>query len=548
MPAGLVGNGCNVGNYSGNYSCPQDCPGAPTNAGPWKYLPWTPQVLNLCPYVGQTVTLSYYAVSCYQQEHYAFGYLDNVNWDACPAAITLVKSVNPAGQVPQGTTLTYTINYTNPSLNMPMNYVTICDTIPAGVVMDTTQTAQTAEGSSPDWPYTYSGTQPGDSICWAIDSIPAGASGSVSFTAVVQNLGRGVCDEIIPNTAYQFNDETNSSTSNTVTNTVQICRPTDTPTTTRTITPSKTVTLTITPSITVTDTPTITVTMTPTVTVTITPSVTVSDTPTITVTKTPTVTVSDTPTITVTKTPTVTVTITPSITVTQTRTVTVTITPTVTNSPTWTADVTRTDTLTSTDSPTSTDTLTDTGAGTRTDAPTDTPTFTVSPTITVSPTSAIPSFLVSITIYNSAGEVVKTLVVNTTVWGSTSGISAPPGGLILGAASTIVFSLNGTLFTAAWDGKNDNGQIVALGDYQVLATVANPFGGVPTIYSTTIVVLSAPTSTVVTIFNSAGEKVWWASPVGVSGADFGMASDLVVIAADGHNQNSVKLTLNGATL
>src|SRR5665213_1789302 len=64
LPAGL-----------GNTSCGVNCPGSPGNKdGPWKYLPWTPQTLNLCAYIGQTVTLSYWAVSCYAQEHYAFGY------------------------------------------------------------------------------------------------------------------------------------------------------------------------------------------------------------------------------------------------------------------------------------------------------------------------------------------------------------------------------------------------------------------------------------------------------------------------------------------
>lgn len=285
-PGWTAGNGVPIfGDVTGNFSCDDLCAGNPGN-GPYKYLPWTPQSFNLCAYAGQTVTLSYYAVSCYESSHSAFGYIDNVGWNVCnPPTLTLSKSVSPAGPVPPGSTLTYTLSAYNFSTSTAMSGLSICDSIPTGVELMTSCAAgsggpciQPCSASSacggpnamlsdpPGYPVTYTGTDPGDSICWSVDSLAPGATDSFSFMVVVQAPSPGVCSELIANTGYESNISSAGTSSNAVSITVQVCSPTITNTGSATPTATQTVSYSSTPTASPSPTHTPSFTITPTFT------------------------------------------------------------------------------------------------------------------------------------------------------------------------------------------------------------------------------------------------------------------------------------------
>ena len=150
----------------------------------WRHLPWTQFCFDLSAYAGQAVTLRVTAYDCDAGGHYAIAYLDDVSWGSCaPPQMALEKSVSPAGPVAAGSTLTYTLHYQNTGTAAD-NDVVICDSIPA----DSTFTG--ALGSSPAIPaVSWTGTQPGDSLCWFVGYVPAGVSGSLSFTVTVDTCG-----------------------------------------------------------------------------------------------------------------------------------------------------------------------------------------------------------------------------------------------------------------------------------------------------------------------------------------------------------------------
>jgi len=371
----------------------------------WGFIPWTQQTVNLCAYAGQQVTLIVTAFDCDGDGHYSLGYLDNVNWISCPnPQFTLAKSVNPPGTVNAGDTLTYTLTYSNPSA-FPIDGVQVCDTIPDDVKFDKDASANPALGA-----ITWTGSSPGDTICWDIGYVPAGAAGTLTFTAVVD---KGC--SIITNQAWETNAEIPGLTSNAVTNIVGGCTPTKTPTLTKTPTitktptpgpPTATDTATATNSFTPTNTRTDTPSATPTNTMTPTPTLTPSRTPTLTSTTTasftPTGTDSQTATATPSRTGTSTFTNTATATASNTATASFTATPTATLTPTHTATnsftptLTKTPTLTPTDTSTPTpsntpipsSTPTDTPTLTATNTPTNTPTATATPTPTLTPTNS----------------------------------------------------------------------------------------------------------------------------------------------------------------
>ncbi|MGH7441599.1 MAG: hypothetical protein ACREKE_02875, partial [bacterium] len=348
---------------------------------------------------------------------------------------------------------------------------------------------------------------------------------------------------------------------------------TDTPTDTDTVTDTETVTdtRTDTPTVTVTDTPTDTdtVTDTPTdtstdtatktVTDTDTRTATSTDTPTATPTRTDTVTLTDSPTATPTATVTDTRTDTPSPTPTSTPTLTSSDTATASDTPTRTITRTDTRTATATNTGSVTDTRTSTATPTASDTPTaspttsDTPTVTDSPTVTISPTEVLSQVVVTLQIFNSAGELVRTLESGDTVSAGTVGalVVSTGGTLMLGGGASVTISMDGSSLSASWNGLNDNGQPVASGDYQVLATIANPYGPgntPPTTESTAVDVLISPELSTVNIFNSAGELVWSQATTSTAlSASFTLNSDLLVLqpGALPNLQNKLEVQLEG---
>lgn len=109
-------------------------------------------------------------------------------------AITLAKSVSPATKVPPGTTLTYTITYSNTGAGPATNFV-ITDVLD-GFLQD----------PAPSSPGTYDPAT--RTLTWNLGTLAAGASGSVSFTAkvssaaadgtVINNVGVARADGVDP--------------------------------------------------------------------------------------------------------------------------------------------------------------------------------------------------------------------------------------------------------------------------------------------------------------------------------------------------------------
>lgn len=212
----------------------------------WGYVPWTNYMVNLSGYVGQTVTLQATVYDCALDGHYGVGYLDNVSWVAStPSQVTLTKASSPSGFVAGGP-ITYTLSYSNPAA-FAVAGVEIDDTIPTG----TTLVAGSVT-SNPSQPVT---SLVGNDLIWSINSLAAGASGTLSFSVMPSN-----CPAAVTNTAHESDLDAGNITSNSVINTIATC--TFTPT--QTITPTPTNTATVTATFTPTNSPTPTPTYTPT--------------------------------------------------------------------------------------------------------------------------------------------------------------------------------------------------------------------------------------------------------------------------------------------
>lgn len=150
------------------------CAITPLTDNRWGYLPWTNYYVNLCHYAGQQVTLRFTDYDCGQGGHYGWGYVDDVEWLACPQppVVTLTKANNPTGTVTQGQTITYTLTYANIGTN-PDNGVTVTDRVPAG-----TSLVPNSQTSNPNMPITFVN---GDQVGWSIGYLAPGASGTLSF-------------------------------------------------------------------------------------------------------------------------------------------------------------------------------------------------------------------------------------------------------------------------------------------------------------------------------------------------------------------------------
>jgi hypothetical protein len=281
---------------------------------------------------------------------------------------------------------------------------------------------------------------------------------------------------------------------------------TQTPTSTLTITPTSTPSVTL--SSTATSSSTSTITETSTETATSSPSVTLSSTPTLTDTPSVTQTSTDTASATATSTETSAYSATFTDTVTATRTETPSSTQTLLNSFTFTSSTTPSSTATSTQTPVASATST----SSITPSPTDTATITISPTNSPSPTlsqTPTPSapLLGNVKIYNSAGELVATLYGNLPLYKMPVGLAPQVGAFSPDESGQGILKLLGPDVPLIWNGSDDNGQIVDSGIYSVIVQVKDAFGTVTT-WSNSLTVLRTDSSTVVEVYNSAGELVW----------------------------------------
>lgn len=227
-----------TGNGNSDYYTP--CGASTTFGFMWGYVPWTNYIINLSGYVGQQATLQAAMHDCSGAGHYGVGYLDNVSWIAStPSQVTLTKSSSPSGFVAGGP-ITYTLSYSNPAA-FAVAGVEIDDTIPTGTTL-----VPGSISSNPSMPIT---SLVGNDLIWSINSLAAGASGTLSFAVMPSN-----CPAAVTNMAHESDLDTGNIMSNSVINTIATC----------TATPTATNTATVTATFTPTNSPTPTPTYTPT--------------------------------------------------------------------------------------------------------------------------------------------------------------------------------------------------------------------------------------------------------------------------------------------
>ncbi|MGH7441381.1 MAG: hypothetical protein ACREKE_01770, partial [bacterium] len=220
------------------------CAITPTTQNRWGYLPWTNFIINLCQFAGQQVTLRFTDYDCGQGGHYGWGYVDDVQWLSCPPpAVTLTKVNSPSGAVSQGTTITYTMTYTNAGAGGAEN-VAVTDNVPANSTL-----VRNSISSSPP----VSSNQSGNTITWAIGELGPGASGTLSFQVVASQSCVTIVNQATETDLLKSCGNP-GTLSNPVTNMVGGCTPSVSPTFTRTSTMTATATRSPTPAATATST------------------------------------------------------------------------------------------------------------------------------------------------------------------------------------------------------------------------------------------------------------------------------------------------------
>ncbi len=389
-------------------------------------------------------------------------------------------------------------------------------------------------------------------------SYPSGLpnqAGTASFQVVVTG-----CPANLSNTGQVVSGLGISTLSNTVITGTRDC---STPTSTPTRTPTPSSTLTPTPSATPSATPTRTQTPshTPSATASATPSPspsrtpTASPSPTASASATPTGTrsitnppsPSHTPTHTPSSTQTATFSHTPSLTdtpthtpsatqsrtfsATPTRTDSASPTPSATQSNTFSATPTRTETASATPSATPSSSFSATPSATpsrsMTDTPSVTPSSTATPTATATPTptpsltpsltstpspsvtvtfTPAPPILVEFRVYSSSGELVRVVGSGFRVASIPSGLEVLQGFFVPDDGGRALALLTGTGLELGWDGRNDTGQMVGAGSYQMNVTFSDPFGKVSAFHGA-VQVARVGGPLLVGVFNSAGERV-----------------------------------------
>jgi hypothetical protein len=110
-------------------------------------------------------------------------------------------------------------------------------------------------------------------------------------------------------------------------------------------------------------------------------------------------------------------------------------------------------------------------------------------------------------VFNSAGELVATLSQQLSIYAAPTGLAATIPSFDPDEGGAGVLDLLGSGVPVIWSGKTDSGQFVDSGLYYVTVDVTDTFGKLVT-WTAPITVLRTDASTVVEVYNSAGELVW----------------------------------------
>jgi hypothetical protein len=137
----------------------------------------------------------------------------------------------------------------------------------------------------------------------------------------------------------------------------------------------------------------------------------------------------------------------------------------------------------------------------------------------------------SVKVYNSAGELVATLYQQLSIYEKPTGLSQQIPAFSPDTGGSGVLDLVGPNLPLTWDGKTDSGQVVDGGTYSVVVEVHDQFGNVET-WSESLSVLRTDATTVVEVYNSAGELVWRQAATPKSPGVVGLSGRELVPGAD----------------
>jgi hypothetical protein len=110
-------------------------------------------------------------------------------------------------------------------------------------------------------------------------------------------------------------------------------------------------------------------------------------------------------------------------------------------------------------------------------------------------------------VYNAAGELVAVLNQQLAIYKAPTGLTPLVPSFVPDQGGLGLLDLLGADMPVVWSGKTDNGQLVDSGLYYVTIDVTDNFGKVES-WTAPLTVLRTDASTVVEVYNSAGELVW----------------------------------------
>jgi hypothetical protein len=135
-------------------------------------------------------------------------------------------------------------------------------------------------------------------------------------------------------------------------------------------------------------------------------------------------------------------------------------------------------------------------------------------------------------VYNAAGELVATLTQQLAIYKAPTGLAPLVPSFVPDQGGLGLLDLLGADVPVVWNGKTDNGQLVDSGLYYVSIDVTDNFGKLVT-WTAPLTVLRTDASTVVEVYNSAGELVWREARNPVSPGRVGLSDSSLVAGTNG---------------
>jgi hypothetical protein len=135
-------------------------------------------------------------------------------------------------------------------------------------------------------------------------------------------------------------------------------------------------------------------------------------------------------------------------------------------------------------------------------------------------------------VYNSAGELVATLADQLALYMAPTGLSPVIPAFVPDQNGVGQLNLQGSNVPVIWSGHTDSGQTVDSGVYYVTVEVTDQFGSLTT-WSAPLTVVRTDSTTVVEVYNSAGELVWHQAQTPTDPGRVGISGDSLVAGQSG---------------